>query len=125
LEAVKDLSAKWPHALAKLIEDKANGPAVIQSLQGRIAGLIPVDPSGTKEARAHAVSPQIEAGNVYLPHPSIAPWVADLLAECAAFPNGTYADQVDTLTQALLRLELGWQTEELVVYDERVEISPY
>ena len=50
-----------------------------------------------------AVSPVIEAGNVYLPHPLIAPWVNDFVEECAAFPNGAHDDQVDAMTQALLR----------------------
>jgi phage terminase large subunit-like protein len=30
----------------------------------QLIGLIAVNPEGGKEARAHAVSPQIEAGNV-------------------------------------------------------------
>ena len=33
-------------------------------------------------ARAQAVSPQVESGNVYLPHPLIAPWVDSFLDEC-------------------------------------------
>jgi predicted phage terminase large subunit-like protein len=56
-----------------------------------------------KVARAMAVSPLIEAGNVYLPHPLYAPWVNDVIEECAAFPNGAHDDQVDAMTQALLR----------------------
>ena len=55
--------------------DKANGTAVIATLKHEIQGLIAVNPEGGKEARASAVSPQIESGNVYLPHPSIAPWI--------------------------------------------------
>lgn len=70
LEAVKALSEKWPMAVRKLIEDKANGSAVIASLQHEIQGLIAVNPEGGKGARAHAASPLIEAGNVYLPHPA-------------------------------------------------------
>ena len=54
-------------------------------------------------ARAEAVSPLIEAGNIYLPHPLYAPWVADLIEECVAFPNGAHDDQVDAMTQILLR----------------------
>lgn len=105
VQTVRALSAKWPQAYAKLVEDKANGPAVIATLKREIAGLIPVEPQGSKEARAAAVSPQIEAGNVYLPDPSIAPWVHDFIEECSAFPNGANDDQVDAMTQALLRLE--------------------
>lgn len=107
IQAVRTLSAKWPQAHAKLIEDKANGPAVISTLKREISGLIPVEPQGSKEARANAVSPQIEAGNVYLPDPSIAPWIHDFIEECAAFPTGAHDDQVDAMTQALLRLSEG------------------
>ncbi|MGB9886742.1 MAG: phage terminase large subunit [Moorellales bacterium] len=104
IQVVRSLSAKWPQARAKLVEDKANGPAVIATLKREISGLTAVEPQGSKEARAAAVSPDIEAGNVYLPDPSIAPWVHDFIEECAAFPNGANDDQVDAMTQALMRL---------------------
>ncbi len=103
IKAIRELSQKWPGTLAKLIEDKANGSAVIQMLQHEIPGILPVNPEGGKVARAMAVSPLIEAGNVYLPHPLYAPWVNDFIEECAAFPNGAHDDQVDAMTQALLR----------------------
>lgn len=102
--AVRDLTGKWPLSTAHLVEDKANGPAVIASLRSEIAGIVEIEPDGSKEARAAAVSPQIEAGNVYLPHPLLFEWVEALIDECATFPNGAYADQVDALTQALIRM---------------------
>jgi predicted phage terminase large subunit-like protein len=107
LDAIRAMSAKWPNAAAKLVEDRANGPAVIASLKHELQGLIAVNPEGGKMVRASAVSPQIEAGNVYLPHPSVAPWVEDLIEESASFPNAKYDDQVDALTQALNRLRGG------------------
>jgi predicted phage terminase large subunit-like protein len=96
------MSKKWPGTHGKLIEDKANGSAVIQILQSEIAGIIPVNPSGGKIARAQAISPFIEAGNLFLPHPEYAPWVPDFIEECATFPNGAHDDQVDAMTQVLL-----------------------
>lgn len=104
LNAVRTLTTRWPAATAKLVEDKANGPAVIATLTREIIGLIAVDPQGGKASRAAAISPQVEAGNVWLPDPSIAPWVDDFIAECSAFPNGAHDDQVDAMSQALLRL---------------------
>ena len=80
---------------------KANGSAVIQSLRHEIPGLVAVVPDGGKVARAQAVSPQVESGNVYLPHPAIAPWVEAFVEECATFPNGKCDDQVDQMSQAL------------------------
>ncbi len=106
IQAVRTLSAKWPQAHAKIVEDKANGPAVIATLKKEISGLIPVEPQGSKESRAWAVSPEVEAGNVYLPDPSIAPWVHDFIEECTTFPNGQHDDQVDAMTQALMRLRV-------------------
>lgn len=103
LTAIKTLSAKWPRARAKLVEDKANGPAIIATLKHDVAGLIAVNPQGGKVVRAQAVSPDIEAGNVYLPDPSIAPWIHDFIEECTAFPTGANDDQVDAMTQALAR----------------------
>ena len=88
VKAVRELSERYPGSLAKLIEDKANGSAVIQMLQHEIPGILAVTPEGGKVARAAAVSPLVEAGNVYLPHPQVYPWVNDFIEECATFPNG-------------------------------------
>lgn len=104
MQAIRNLTEKWPKAYAKLIEDKANGPAVIELLKNEIAGIIPVNPEGGKVARANAVSPLIESGNVYIPHPSLANWISDYVEELASFPNGAHDDQVDSTTQALHRL---------------------
>ena len=93
-----------PKVHVHLIEDKANGPAIIDTLREEIAGLKPINPTNSKEARARAVTPEVESGNVYLPHPAEFPWVADLLSELRSFPTGAHDDQVDALTQALYEL---------------------
>lgn len=121
LHAVRALTAwvaeHYPQhrAHAILVEDKANGPAVISALRREIAGMIAVDPEGDKIARARSIAPQIEAGNVYLPgapnhahsdyDPSRTPhWTQALIDEAASFPNAAHDDQVDALSQALRRL---------------------
>lgn len=115
LMAVKTMTAKWPTVIRKLVENKANGPAIISTLRGKITGIVDVEPEGSKESRANAVSVVVEQGDVYLPHPAIAPWVASLhgedrnkesfVEEAASFPFGKYNDQVDAMTQALLDFE--------------------
>lgn len=102
--AVIDLKNKWPAIREILIEDKANGPAVIDTLKATVHGIIPIEPDGSKLARAHAVTSYWEAGNVWIPHEDIAPWVKDLVSELGAFPASANDDQVDGLTQALRRL---------------------
>lgn len=104
IKALKSLSSKWPETYKKLIEDKANGPAIIDTLKDEISGLIPVEPKGDKESRVNAVSPQIQSGNVYLPHPSKASWIDNFVNECSLFPNGKNDDQVDAMSQALFEL---------------------
>ena len=111
------------NTIAKLIEDKANGSAVIQMLSREIQGILPVNPEGGKVARASAVSPLIEAGNIFLPHPLHAPSVNDFIEECAAFPNAAHGDQVDAMTQALLRWNLA-PKEDVVYYHQPYQISP-
>ena len=103
LDAIRKLTARNPKAHLKLIEDKANGPAVIAMLRKEIRGIIPITPKGSKVARVSAVSPLMEAGNVFLPSPKICSWVEDFIEECAAFPNGTHDDRVDSLSQGLQR----------------------
>ncbi len=100
---VKKLAEERP-AGAKLIENAANGPAIIWALEAQVPGIIAIVPIGSKEARASAISPQVEAGNVFLPHPAIAEWVPAFINECAAFPRGANDDQVDAMSQALNRL---------------------
>jgi len=41
---------------------------------------------------------------VWIPHPELAPWVKDLVAELVAFPAAANDDQVDAMTQALRQL---------------------
>jgi hypothetical protein len=48
LAAVRWLTAKWRNAHLKLIGDKANGPAVIQSLKKEIHGFVEVNPEGAR-----------------------------------------------------------------------------
>jgi predicted phage terminase large subunit-like protein len=105
MDAIRSWRIKWPKAIAILIEDKANGPAVIQMLHKEIAGLIAVEPQGGKVSRAYAAAPEVESGNVYLPHPLIAPWVGRFIGSAAAFPNAAHDDDVDAFTQAIIR----WQ----------------
>lgn len=104
LEEFESLCEKWPHTISKYVEDKANGPALIDTLAQKIGGIIPVNPEGGKEARAHAVSPVIKAGLVYLPHPSLFPWVKSLLDELTKFPKSKHDDRTDALTQGLNKM---------------------
>lgn len=90
----------------RLVEDAANGTAAIDVLRKKVAGIKPIKPRSSKEVRARAVTPEIESGNVYLPHPSDPGngWVNELISEMRAFPSGKHDDMVDSLSMGLLGL---------------------
>ncbi len=123
IAGVQQLAQMNPRYSAILIEDKANGPAIIDALRRTVPGILPIEPDGSKEARAHATSPTVEAGNVYLPSPRLAPWINDFVEEFANFPNSAYADQVDCATQAIRWLR-DRTTEALVEWAAPRVISP-
>src|SRR5699024_7697024 len=56
LQAFKTFKAKHHEASAILVEDKANGPAIIDTLKREISGIIPVEPNGDKVQRLEAAS---------------------------------------------------------------------
>ncbi len=91
-----------PNIVGILVEDKANGAAIMSLLRKDIPGIIGVDPAGGKVARVNAISPAIESGNVYLPRGK--EWVQEFIEEFAAFPNAAHDDEVDCCSQALNRL---------------------
>lgn len=108
LGALRGFTKRHPQTGAILIEDKANGPAVMDTLQDEISGIIPVEPHGGKIARANAASPAIESGNVYLPNYKTMPgkeWVEDFIDEWSFVPHGEFWDQVDASSQALKYLK--------------------
>lgn len=102
LAAIKQVNEEWPQIGKWLIEDKANGPAIINTLSRKISGLLARNPKGSKESRAQSVVAQVEAGNVHLPYG--APWLEDFVDEFSAFPVGT-DDQVDAMVQLMLEYE--------------------
>jgi len=114
MRAFLSMQQKWPESREKYVEDKANGPAIISLLKDNIEGIIPIEPEGSKNARAEAVAYMVESGNVYLPHESICDWIAEALDEITAFPNATFNDIVDALTQALEQFKKGGSIDEWI-----------
>jgi predicted phage terminase large subunit-like protein len=105
--AFRALAAKWPQAILKLVEDKANGPAVIDSLRVTIPGIVPIEPRGSKIERANAVSPFVESKNVWLPDFDLCPWASGFVEEAQGFPRAPHDDRVDAFSQAADRLYLA------------------
>lgn len=103
IDEVKKFASTWQQARPILIENAANGPAVISSLKGKIGGIVAIQPFGSKESRALTITPIVESGNIYLPQGAL--WLDEFIDEAATFPKGANDDQVDSLTQAIIYLE--------------------
>lgn len=97
--------AQFYNAQHVVIEDKASGTQLLQELKydgfDRAVGF---KTEGDKQIRMFTVTSTIENGLVHVPE--IAEWAESYLYELTLFPNGTFADQVDSTSQAL-----GWYRE--------------
>ncbi|MCP3660175.1 MAG: phage terminase large subunit [Bacteroidetes bacterium] len=107
VESIKAVLAhreRFPKLKRSLIEDKANGTAIIELLKKKITGILAYNPgTNSKIERAHRITPQLEAGNVFVPVKQIATFdVESVIDECAKFPNGVHDDIVDSISQALI-----------------------
>lgn len=102
--AIKAAHSAFPKAHAILIEDKANGPAIISELQKEIAGIVAIEPEGGKLARAQSTSPLWEAGSILLPDPQVfeVPWLDQYIHNICTFPKAAHDDDMDATSQALI-----------------------
>lgn len=120
LDKIKQLCKEFPDIDELVIEDKANGSAIIDSLKysDGVPPVVGVNPIGGKYARAQATSPFVSTGVVHLPVDFTAAeeeeveWDSkeDLSArekfikQHSTFPYGKRDDMVDSETQALSRI---------------------
>ncbi|WHB31189.1 terminase large subunit [Xanthomonas phage NEB7] len=102
--AIAGLKSAYPTVSRILIEDAANGPALIDQLGLSIPGIVGVPTTGSKESRAHAVSWVWENGMVMLPHPDDVPMIKPVVAEIQSFPDTRNDDSVDCMVIALQHL---------------------
>ena len=101
--ALRDMTTKWmPHLI--LVEEKANGAALMDDLAEEFPQLVPFVPDrhGDKVARAEVASRVFEAGSVHLPDAEWCPWVGDYVENLAAFPTGAHDDDIDATSQILI-----------------------
>lgn len=98
--ALIDFRAKHPRASTVIVEDKANGSAMVSELRPMMPGIIGWDPGkADKRTRAEVSSlPRYAAGQVFLP--ASAGWMHDFVTEHLGFLAGAANDdQVDAESQ--------------------------
>lgn len=106
LGALVNLRNSWPLCRRVIVEDKANGTAVLEVMQREVPGLFAWNPgTRSKYERAEVGSaPALQAGQVYYPQPVHAPWLTGYVNRHVAF-DGTGSepdDEIDTTSMALL-----------------------
>lgn len=127
-DMIKKMIELYPNYNELIIEDKANGTAIIETMKVEIHGIIAINPQGSKISRVVTASPRIEAGNVFIPDPKTYPWVSeDFLPEVTGFPTRKNDDQVDALSQYINRRRdkrVGKIVEE-DYQDEEISSNPF
>ena len=126
--AIRAQRLQHPDASAILIEDKANGPAVVQRLKTNVAGVIPVNPPGGKIARMFAVAPEWQAGDWYVDR--TAAWAEPFIQQITMFPTAANDDMVDMMSQAGIYLGgggglqiYGYHWSDSLIFDDGEEPS--
>ena len=107
-----DLYAQFDIPIMHIVEEKANGTAVLEVMREKIAGFISYDPGNQdKVTRMKLVTPYIESGNVVLPSTDTriapVPWANDLLTDLLKFPFIEHDDVPDAFSQLLTKIFVG------------------
>ncbi len=99
MSAIRNYANRFSPA-AILVEEAANGHAVIQMMKAKLPNIIGIK-TGTqsKVSRAAGAAPLVEAGSVFLPPE--ATWLHPFINQFTTFPAGKNDDMVDATTQAL------------------------
>ena len=87
---------RWVNAI--LVEDKANGPAVVQRLKINLTGVVEINPQGGKVARMFAAAAEWQAGDWFVDRN--AAWSEPFIEQIIMFPNAGHDDMADAMSQA-------------------------
>lgn len=93
---------RYGHLRKMVIEDKVSGTGLIQSLNRKAIPVVALQRDKDKYTRALDVVPASAAGLVVVPQS--APWLKTFESELAAFPDGSFDDQVDPFIDAVAEI---------------------
>lgn len=99
---------------AVLIEDRANGSAVIQRLKANVTGVIEIEPQGGKIARMYAAAPEWQAQDWYVERN--AAWTEPFIQQVTMFPTARHDDMADMMSQASIWLQSHFHVYGLLDY---------
>ena len=107
LKAVAMEQYKYWEPESVIVEAKASGQPLLQEMRRMGIPVMDFVPTrgNDKHTRVNSVAPIFESGSVWYPHGES--WAEEVIEECAAFPNGSHDDYVDSTSQAMLRYRQG------------------
>ena len=106
LERVRYLCGKYPTMTRKIVEAKASGNALIDTLNREIGGFIGYEPKMlSKEDRLRLCLPYFESGNVWFPDETVDKDSEVYIQQLVRFPKATHDEIVDITTQYLLNYQ--------------------
>ena len=107
LECRRQMAVEWgvkkQRPSSVLIEDKANGPAIIKRMKRVLSGIVAVEPEGGKIARLFATCPEWQAGDWWVARN--AAWTEPFLDQLTKFPASAHDDMVDAVSQAAIWIQ--------------------
>lgn len=105
---VHDRWSEYGIPISHIVEEKANGSAVLDVMQQKIAGFVPFDPGNQdKVTRMKLITPYTESGNVRIPNLNKVDWGASLVHDLVKFPYIDHDDIPDAFSQLLTKVFVG------------------
>lgn len=93
---------QFGHLRKMVVEDKVSGTGLIQAVKRKAIPVIALQREKDKYTRALDVVPSVATGLVALPRQ--ATWRPTFVSEYAAFPDGSFDDQIDPFIDAVLEM---------------------
>jgi predicted phage terminase large subunit-like protein len=108
---IEQLIAAYEGPKTVVIEDAANGTAILQTFRKAMDGkggitFRPFKPHTSKESRAEAIVPVLSTGRIHIPKDPKFPGIDVLIDETRALSAGRNDDAIDALIQCVLWYEL-------------------
>jgi predicted phage terminase large subunit-like protein len=100
---IRAAHANYAPVSAVLVEDKANGSAVVKHLKDEIPGLVAVNPEGGKMSRMMAAAPEFQAHNWFFDRTGA--WTNRAIDQLCSFPTAKNDDISDSISQAAIWLQ--------------------
>jgi predicted phage terminase large subunit-like protein len=100
---IRNARALFAPISAVLVEETANGAAIVSRLKEEIPALIGVAPEGGKMSRMQATAPEFQARNWFIERNG--PWAHKITEQLTMFPVGKNDDISDAISQAAIWLQ--------------------